>query len=159
MKKSFIFKNLNCYDINCNVIVSIELKSPNTKPVFTASANVKKGRDTIAAGQCLDDIYKCFDRTREDFKLFETIYHMWSKWHLNDLHAGTIAQEEAVDEYFIRMNKSYEYVEAKKYLESIGLLYDKDENDYQYGTSWLYREIDPKDLETIKSLLRGDVAC
>ena len=79
--------------------------------------------------------------------LFQELYRLHSLYHLNSLHAGTVKQEDALHNSGKYFN---DYNDQCKYLESVGLLYDE---DYKYGTAWLYREIPENDLNKIKSLL------
>ncbi|MBP5474645.1 MAG: hypothetical protein J6X83_00045, partial [Methanomicrobium sp.] len=60
---------------------------------FTAHAMVGQAM----GGQCLDDINKHRDDfSSENRKLWDTIYELWKKYHLNGMHAGTPEQEAAI---------------------------------------------------------------
>lgn len=131
--KKFIFK-LKKND--AKAVVEITLTEDG---VFTAS-----GSTAHYAGQCLDEINKIIIPN----ETFDLIYKMWKLHHLNDMHAGTEKQEQALAEKFGGVNAN-KYTEQCEYLESIGLLYD---NGYKFGSGWLKREIPQADLELIKSL-------
>ena len=121
--------------------IEIELRETETgeKPVFPICG--KMGR---RPGQCLDDIAEY-----NSDPLFKVLYRLWKKYHLNDMHAGTEAQEKAVNKW-INQGNIYNYKNACEYLKSINLYND---NGYKYGSSWLYRPIPKKDLEIIKTII------
>ena len=149
IEKTFQFGKIGLYGkrkIN-SVEVEVALEDYPTKPVFTASAIVwnQSKTDFILAGQCLDKLVPYL----KDNELFMKIYRLWKLHHLNSMKAGTPKQEAAVEEYL--KDHKYDYKEVCKYLESIDLLED---NDYKYGTSWLYAPIPENDLEEIKNLLK-----
>lgn len=138
MKKIFRFK---CND-NATAKVEVELTNDN---VFRASAMVTSKGELIMGGQCLDELKEMIND-----ETFDTIYKMWKKHHLNDMHPGTEKQEEALTNggYTSWANN---YTECCNYLESIGLLID---NGYKFGTGWLKRDISDNDIEIIKGLLK-----
>ena len=76
---------------------------------------------------------------------------MWQRNHLNDMHAGTERQEEAIKEWEKQGNR-YDYTAACEYLKSVGLY---DDNGYEYGHGWLYRNISDEDLKRIKELIEA----
>ena len=82
---------------------------------------------------------------------------MWQKYHLNDMHSGTPEQEEAIRQWKEAGNK-YDYTEACKYLESIGL-YEVEYHGiefngmYKYGHGWLYQPIEEDDLRRIFTVM------
>lgn len=57
------------------------------KMVFSASATVwKPGRQSfVMAGQCLDELKPLIQPAYQD--IFNEVYDLWKKYHLNDLHA------------------------------------------------------------------------
>lgn len=155
MKKKFNFGKIDFDGTGKNrnlVIVEIELTDKN---VFTASARIWDNlrRDIVAGGQCLDELnnYPLIRNNKE----FKTIFEMWKKHHLNDMHAGTEAQEKALDEHDavseLKLRYASNYKEACNFLEEKGLLID---NGYKYGTGWIKREIPSEDLKKIKELLK-----
>lgn len=149
---------------NNAVDLEVELREDKYgRPVFSARGRIWNTRhtDVVCAGQCLDEIVKrtidlYANRTLDTFLY---IYSLWKKYHLNDMHAGTPEQEEAVNKWKEAGNK-YDYTEACKYLESIGLYevpYKSLEftGIYAYGSAWLYREIDSLDLRRIHKLMKA----
>ncbi|MDV3429125.1 MAG: hypothetical protein LIR50_19205 [Bacillota bacterium] len=146
MKKNFELGKIDFYGtgrkINA-VTVKIELTEEN---VFTACGYVWNIRrtDCVSGGQNLDEIYKF----KKNNPIFKVIYEMWKKHHLNDMHAGTEKQEEALEKAgYTAWARDYE--KCCEYLESVGLLED---NGYKFGTGWLKREIPQEDLEKIRGL-------
>lgn len=128
----------------CAVEVELELTDDGR---FTASGTVWNSRhtDCIMGGQCLDDLMRC-DEMKNNPK-FKQVYEWWKKWHLNDMHAGTEKQEQALEDAGVRGD----YTKECDYLESIGLLYD---NGYKFGTSWLKREIPNETLLQMKQFIK-----
>lgn len=131
------------------VTVEVTLKEKDGKPCFSASAAVynQTKTDILACGQCLDSIAK---RTKN--KQFMELYRLWKLYHLNDMHAGTIEQEKAIDDWESKGNH-YDYTSACDYLKSIGL-YEVEYNGkpYKYGHAWLYWDIPEYDLKVIQAL-------
>lgn len=80
----------------------------------------------------------------------DKIVSIWKKWHLNDMHAGSEAQEAFLENY----RKDHpgfpnDYNEECKLLKKHRLYADKkalvNGKPYEYGRGWLFREI-PKDV-------------
>lgn len=116
--------------------------------VFTASGNVwnSKHTDIISGGQNLDELKGYLKGNKE----FENVYNMWKKHHLNDMHAGTIKQEEALNKKFGGVNAN-KYEEQVDYLKSVGLYEDE---GYKFGTGWLKRDIPEEDMKNIVDTIR-----
>lgn len=90
----------------------------------------------------------------EGFPL-EAFKRVWERWHLNDLRAGTPAQEE----YLRRNPPQYtypktHYVTACAKLKRAGLNPDTSYfvEPYLYGTKWLTEMVPESVLEWLKSL-------
>ena len=147
MKKIFEFGKIDFYGTGRKtnaVTIEVELSEGN---VFSACGYIWNIRrtDCVCGGQCLDEIYP-FKKNNPTFK---AIYEMWKKHHLNDMHAGTEKQEEALEKAGYT-GWANDYEECCKYLKSIGLYED---NGYKFGTGWLKREISEEDLKIIRGLL------
>lgn len=119
-------------------IVHMELDDKN---VLHVTADIRG----VSYGQTIDEVEKAYKGN----PLAEKIVNWWRKYHLNDMHAGTPKQEEALNKAGIT-NWADDYDICRKYLESIGLLYD---NGYKFGSSWLKEEIPADDLHEIKEFL------
>ena len=85
---------------------------------FSAIGNIWNhlGTNIYHAGQCLDTI----DEFKHGNKAFRTVFGWWKKYHLNGMHAGTVAQEEALDE-FRKTHPEHNYNVECNYLKHIGL--------------------------------------
>lgn len=148
IRKTFSFDKIAFYGgkrINLPE-VEVELEYTDKGPALSICGSIwnSKHTDCVCCGQCLDTMMKFSSLANNT--LFKKLHNLWSNWHLNDLHAGTVKQEAALKEH----GYSGSYTDDCKYLESIGLL---DDNGYRYGTSWLYREIPEDTLKEIEVLL------
>ena len=74
--------------------------------------------------------------------------HLWERWHLNDMRAGTPKQEEAVRQWR-KVSKNASYKDTCEMLESINLLFD---NGYKYGSKWLKEDVPAEVLEWLFTL-------
>lgn len=97
-------------------------------------------------GQCLDDAAAHLKKCGLRCKALDDIVPIWKEWHINDTHAGTPAQEEAINRYEKEHpDWRYDYTEAREILQECDLLFDKDflvdGKPYEYGLKWLKREI------------------
>ena len=146
MKRTFNFGKIDYYGRGRKInLVEVKVELSDEK-VFTASANIwnSKHTDCVCGGQCLDEVAKYVKSDK-----FKKIYRLWKQYHLNDMHAGTEKQEEALKAVEFE-NWANDYSKCCDYLESINLLVD---DGYKFGTSWLKREIPAEDVAEIKKLL------
>lgn len=120
------------------------------KPVLSICGELWNSNhtDIVMGGQCLDEMAKLGDLRFNT--LFKKLHRLWKAHHLNDMHAGTVKQEQALDDARKSGKHLCCYEDSCKYLESVGLL---DDNGYKYGSKCLYREIPEDDLKEIISLL------
>jgi hypothetical protein len=71
----------------------------------------------------------------------ERFMKVWDRWHLNDMRAGTLEQEQAIREWKEKGNK-YTYQTACEYLKSVGLYEVNDEGKtYKYGYEWKFEQV------------------
>lgn len=129
----------------CLAEIEIELTDDGKFSVCGGVWNSRR-TDYIMCGQCLDELYPHLKNNSK----FKQVYEWWKKWHLNDLHAGTEKQEQALEDAGMK-NWANEYSKCCDYLESIGLLYD---NGYEFGTSWLKREIPAEIQEQMRNFIK-----
>lgn len=131
------------------VEVEIDLKETDRGPVFSANGTIWncKQTDCVSFGQNLDEISEYISSP-----LFKQIYRLWKLYHLNDLHAGTKAQEKIINDAFEKTNEQYDYDKACSILDKEGLLID---NGYKYGSGWLYEPIPEEDLKEIESIFKS----
>lgn len=152
MRKTFEFGKVDYLNHNrkdCAVEVEVELREKDDKIVFSACGRVWNARhtDIYCGGQCLDEIKELIP----DNETFNKIHRLWKLYHLNDMHAGTPAQEKALKERQ-REQDGWDYTGDCEYLKSIGLYED---NGYKYGHGRLYEPIPEEDLNLIKELLEA----
>lgn len=139
------------------VDVTIELsENENKQLVFAASGRVwnRTHKNTRLGGQCLDEIAKYVKNPT-----FKEIHRLWKLYHLNDMNAGTVEQEnalrDAVKKGIIPSMSGNYYNEHCEYLKSIGLYEVEHEGKtYKYGHGWLYRAIPDDDLNKIMELIK-----
>lgn len=144
--KTFTFPKISFYGsrkVNLPEI-EVELNESENKTTLSICGGIwnSSHTDYICCGQCLDTMNEF--TSLHDNPLFRLLYRLWSDWHLNDLHAGTEAQEKALKDH-----PCSSYTDSCEYLKSIDLYED---NGYIYGSSWLYRPIPEEVLNEIKSL-------
>ena len=136
----------------CQVEVEIELHPVPSGDRLTIQGEVWKPNrsDIVVGGQCLDTIRQYFGKNPNVARLLE----IWERWHLNDMRAGSPAQEDALRPVKHTFDRADWYREACNYLESIGLLVDesyrvpcvtedghKGLRGYRYGTAWVYEPL------------------
>ena len=158
---------------NCMVSVELKLDSGN----FSASADLWNSNrsDILMGGRCFDNLLNNYPELKDNDVFMET-YDLWSKYHLNGMHAGTPEQEKAIEEWMKErkaQGNEYDYKSACEYLKSIGLyevpvatidleanpqFKDAEEGAmYEYGHSWLKEKIPEQDVERIESLIKKGV--
>ena len=108
-----------------------------------------RGTDHACGGQCLD-IIRQYREQLSDPELFDTLFDMWEKYHLNGLHPGTPEQETAIDAWRAAGNR-YTYDGACEMLKEKGLytvpytgksverFYNNE--PYTYGHGWLVQDL------------------
>lgn len=69
----------------------------------------------------------------------DQLKQIWDRWHLNDMKAGTPAQEDYLRENY---KERCDYTKACEVLQEAGLNPD---NGYKYGSAWLFEEV-PEDV-------------
>lgn len=75
-------------------------------------------------------------------ELEQAFRDVWHRWHLNDMKAGTPAQEAELRKYEFPGAPTSYYTWAKGIIETAGLQPD---NGYYYGSSWLTEAL-PNDV-------------
>lgn len=158
MRKTFTFGKIDFNGTGRKINkVTVDIRLDEKKegePVFTASASIwnSKNTDSILAGQCLDDILPYIKSPT-----YKKVHRLWSLYHLNDMHAGTQEQEDAIVKYLEENKITYDYTLICDFLKSVGL-YEVVVNNapYKYGHGWLYRAIPENDLQEIKNLFKNN---
>ena len=128
-------------------MVSVDLSLTDGR--FSASVWVYNSKQTriVMGGQCFDELLPYFTQD----PLFNEIFQLWNKWHLNDMHPGTEAQEECIakNRHLFTEELSH-YTNACNVLIANNLLID---DGYEYGTQWLKREIPENVLSRIQEIM------
>lgn len=145
MKKVFNFGKIDFYGNGRKInAVSVEMRYENGRLAICGDIWNAHHTDCVSCGQNLDTI-----REYVSDPTFLELYDLWKNWHLNDMHAGTEAQEKILKEYFTD-GKRYDYETACNVLGAHGMLTDynyiHNGKPYRYGTAWLKRDI-PADVE------------
>ena len=126
------------------VFITMELRhNEKNLPVLSICGEVRGHM----YGQCLDSIKACKKGDKFNYNLFNKLYRLWKKYHLNDMHAGTPTQEKCLKQ--TKDTHKYDYKICCDILQENNILYD---NGYKYGTAWLYRNIPNSALEEIAAL-------
>ncbi len=110
---------------------------------------LKSGDCKGSAGQIQDyiqDARIAGDLSKEQI---DKLHSIWESWHLNDMTAGSPAQEKFLKENPVNTHTVSHYQAAVIALKAAGLSPDPecivDDKPYKYGTSWLHVEV-PADV-------------
>lgn len=140
-----------------SVKVELSLKEEQKGPVFSATCTVfdSHGRDIIMDGQCFDTVLEQYGDQLERKELFAEIVELWKRNHLNNMHAGTREQEDALNSFRKAKGANYcKYSEEVEFLKEKGLYeVELKGKPYEYGSSWLYWQISESDLGRIKDII------
>lgn len=103
----------------------------------------EKGLTFSMCGEYNGSLGQCFGEVKPRTPAQKDLIEMWKTYHLNDMHAGTEEQEEALKDF-----KDNDYEKRCEYLKQKGLysVKLKDGSEYKYGHAWLYRGL-PTDIE------------
>ena len=151
MKKKLLFPTL-CLGVGkgqgCKTLeIDIELR----KTEYTNWDTMEKeigyefsacGSGLGSCGQCLDRFKKhaeqyIIDESRKE--LFNRVFEIWDKYHLNTLKPGTKRQTEFLND---KRRSKEDYTERCAFLKDYNLY---DDNGYKYGHGWLGQPI-PEDI-------------
>lgn len=131
---------------NCQAVITWELKDGQ----FSMQAEIWNPRhtDIYEGGQCVDRVASYFPQDKKAARMVE----VWKRWHLNDMRAGSPAQEQWLKEHpidpaeYAYPKSHYEVASAK--LAAAGLNPD---NGYKYGSAWLREELPADVIAEIES--------
>lgn len=138
---------------NVSVYVRIKIVDGNLS-IVGVEGLTKSGYCLGSCGQIVGELKRINNFVGDWERWLPTFTEIWERWHLNDMKAGTIKQED-----FLRKKKSelnvrrLDYEVACKYLEEAGLLID---NGYKYGTSWLKEELPSEVIAFLEALPETD---
>lgn len=146
------------------VTAEVSLKENGT---FSASLYVWtcNKKTVLEGGQCFYQLQRLIHNP-----VFDTIFKFWKKWHLNDIKAGLIVQEEALEKVglgealydtkvdYLKSVGLYEVpvAQLKKSREILPSYFKKD--TYCYGEAWIKRIIPRKELTEIRKLFKSECA-
>lgn len=109
--------------------------------------------DCVMGGQCLDDMLKLAKSSgwkSNSIALLSEIVDLWEKHHLNNMHAGTRQQEEALKDF------KGDYSARCERLKELNLYEVEHEGKpYKYGHGWIYFDIPAEDIARIWNLLNA----
>jgi hypothetical protein len=128
---------------NCEV--SFEVSYDGDRFSLCASIWNPRKTDIYAGGQIIEEAASYFPT---DAKV-QRMLAIWREWHLNDMKAGSPAQEAELKRHEWDRKGSY-YDWAKSVLKAANLepdtSYPHNGQPYSYGSAWLKREI-PADVK------------
>lgn len=108
--------------------------------VFKASGGIwnSKGTDFISAGQNVDEIAELFPNN----EMVQRIHKLWKEYHLNDMNAGTIEQDQVLREYELKkwdtdFDLKYKQMKSEGNIREVC---DKAANEYAMDKRRGYRE-------------------
>ena len=142
MKKTFNIGKIaytSKYKYN-KVEVEVEVDENNTLSICGYIYN-RYHTAMVSGGQNLDTIKEYINNP-----IFNELYYIWKKYHLNNLHAGTEEQDRII---YKNLDGDYDYEKAVTILEENNLYND---NGIIYGKRWYKREIPQYVLDRIKFL-------
>lgn len=129
---------------NCKAVLTWELHEGR----FSMCGEIWNPRETdcYCCGQCVDTVAAYFSNNAK----VQRMLAIWKRWHLNDMKAGSPAQQEWLETNPVKAvypESHYEVASAK--LAEAGLNPDpnfiRNGKPYKYGTAWLKEEI-PADV-------------
>jgi len=122
---------------NCRVTIEVNLNQKEKGTCLSICGNIWNPRETdiYCGGQIYNTLKELSHKINNNTKM-KRIIEVWERYHLNDMKAGTPAQEKLVEEY--TKKNGYEYYKVIEYLKQNDLYID---NGYKYGSAWLFEEI------------------
>jgi hypothetical protein len=126
---------------------------------FTACASVwlPSRRDITAIGQILEEVCALFPKD----KRAQRVLAIWRDWHLNDMTAGSPAQEAWLKANPVSaVYPESHFTKAREALARAGLNPDPSymhnrEQPYSYGSAWLKRDIPADVVAEIEDLMKA----
>lgn len=125
-----------------NVFCRVTLHDNGRLSITGVVGPLKSGNAYGSCGQIVDTLRDPAFVPRDGFNA-RRFADVWDRWHLNDMRAGSPAQETYIREH-LNDGKRREYPEVCALLESAGLNPDP-ETGYRYGSAWMREEV-PADV-------------
>lgn len=131
-----------CGRVNRNAFVEVSYE--DGKLSLHGVVGPRKDGGCAMAGQIQEVLSEGFPNKGWTVDDLCCLQHVWERWHLNDLRAGSPKQEaylRELEERGMEMN----YAKACEVLKEAGIYEDedciRDGKPYRYGTAWLKEEI------------------
>jgi hypothetical protein len=122
---------------------------------ITGVVNPTRGGDAISCGQCTDVLIDPEFKAAEGIDVVR-LHELWDRWHLNDMRAGSPAQEAWLREHPITaVYPQSHYKLARDVLAAAGLNPDP-ETGYKYGHAWLREEVPEEVTDWLAVLPESD---
>lgn len=144
----------------CKVFVTVKWGNHlNPTHPFTLSVSgvvgpYVSGNCAGSCGQCLDVLTDPAFRPADGIDA-KRLHDVWNRWHLNDMRAGSPAQEAYLREHPVTATyPESHYEKVKAALAAAGLQPD---NGYSYGSAWLREEVPADVLEWLHALPQSDL--
>ena len=131
---------------------------------FSVSADVWDARrtDIHTGGQCLDTVNERYRGQIKNVELWDEVFDLWRKYHLNTMQAGTPEQMKAMEEWLKETGNeswNFDYEGLCEYLKGRNLYFVPDpENpgrEYEFGTRWLTKPIPDEDRKRMDKLMEA----
>ena len=141
------------------VEVNVTDKPSGAALSITGSVWLPSRRDIIAGGQLQDSLLDYLTEPAYKRSDVDRLLAIWQRWHLNDMKAGSPAQELWLHENPISPDdyhypKSY-YEVACERLAAVGINPDPNfiykDKPYSYGNAWLKEELPAEVIAEIQS--------
>ena len=135
---------------NCEAVITWDLENGR----FSMCAEIWNPRktDIYCGGQCVEEVAGYFPSDRKAQRMLA----IWRKWHLNDMKAGSPAQEAWLKAHPVNaVCPQSHYDVASAALREAGLnpdqSYAHNGQPYEYGSAWLKRELPADVIAEIES--------
>jgi len=119
---------------------------------LSISGEIGKGFSMEEAGQIYDTLRNGLqdpDYSFKDKKAVKEILNIWEEHHLNDMNAGTITQQKALEKVGLQSAGNYDLAVA--YLKKKKLYIDK---GYRYGTKWLIKDLPDDIIDRLDNVIK-----
>lgn len=148
MQKTLFFSNGSSEvskRISCEIVA--EIKDKDGFKALSIRGCYFKGEKLLQSEKNLLGFGQIADEVKNFIPV--TLYKVWKRWHLNDMRAGTVKQEQ-----ILRKAKD-SGIELNSYEDGCNFLAEKDayiDNGYKYGTRWLREELPQGVIDYIMTL-------
>ena len=156
MKRTFDLGKIDWFNTGkkINLVeITMELIDTYQGPVLTINPTVWNQTKTQMVKGVVD-MYNLEQHFTNE-SLFEGIFELWFKYHMNNAHNGTIKQEKCLREHQDEL-KEFEHLgwlnDRQELLKKYNLLID---DGFKYASQLLYHPIEKNDLIVINQLLKS----